>query len=142
MSKEKLMIMAEYYDIILSLLSPPFNISSIVKLLIIAFCVRNVDLDVFSICRKNDVVDYFLMKSIPKLNSKFMELEDELFVVKFLESSGVIVVSGDCIDYPGRSYYKSENLIINKSLKSKCNYILELNKLGSLELIEEVIRYV
>ena len=124
MNKEKLLREAEYADIVLTLLNSPYAITSITKLIFIAFCIK-----------------YESNISAYKNRSKdFIELI--LHFVDILKNTSKVSINGDYIELSSELTHLPENHFLQFCAKKLPNPIIEINKLDAKALIEEVIRYV
>lgn len=145
--EKKLIGIAEYMDIILNLLYPPYNINSIVKIIFISFLVKFENeriTDSFK-SRKNDIIETFMKNNAFKVNTDFNDFKNILECINILSESSIIEIKEDEI------FLLKKNKNINCQNDFLCKYkkyaneknpILELNKLSSQALIEEVLAYV
>ena len=75
MNKQKLLQEAEYADIILTLLNSPYAITSITKLIFIAFCVRyESNISAYK-NRSKDFIDVFFKNISLKLSAHYDDIE-------------------------------------------------------------------
>lgn len=142
MNKEKLLLEAEYADIILSLLSPPYSIASISKLVFIAFCVKHENNIVAYKNRTKDFIDVFFKNISLKLSAHYDEIESIFHFIDILKRTSTINVEGDYIELIRETHHSSENVFLRFCAKKIPNPIIEINKLDTKALLEEVIRYV
>ena len=139
MKKNDLVRKAEYIDIMLSLMSKPYNINSITKLIFFSFCVRHM-LSFKS--RSNNIVEEFFSNLSIKFQLNYYEIDDILWVIELLEKNKMVEVEGDNIQFVDSREYKSKNELLKQLANRNVNPILEVNKLDASAVIEEVIRYV
>ena len=128
MNKEKLLREAEYADIVLTLLNSPYAITSITKLIFIAFC--------------KDFVDVFFKNISLKLSAHYDDIELILHFVDILKNTSKVSINGDYIELSSELTHLPENHFLQFCAKKLPNPIIEINKLDAKALIEEVIRYV
>ena len=142
MNKEKLIREAEYADIILTLLSSPYAITSITKLIFIAFCVRHEsNISVYK-NRSKDFVDVFFKNISLKLSAHYDDIELILHFVDILKNTSKVSIGGDCIELNAEFTHSPENHFLQFCVNKVPNPIIEINKLDAKALLEEVIRYV
>lgn len=142
MDKSKVIIDAEYADIILTLLQEPYSISSITKLIFIAFCVKHEkNLSSYK-NRSKDFVDCFFKNISLKLSAHYSEIENILSVINLLKNTSIVSIDADTIMLINNIDNETENRFLNFCAKKIPNPILEINKLSAKALLEEVIRYV
>lgn len=142
MNKSKIVLDAEYADIIITLLQEPYSISSITKLIFIAFCVKHEDNLSSYKNRSKDFVDCFFKNISLKLSAHCGEIENILCVINMLKNTSIVTVENDGITLINNFGHKSENRFLNFCVDKIPNPILEINKLSAKALLEEVIRYV
>lgn len=142
MDKSKIILDAEYTDIILTLLQKPYYISSITKLVFIAFCVKHENNIQTYANRSKDFVDCFFKNISLKLPAHHEELICILSVVDMLKKTSTILVNNDSIDLQKSINHEPENIFLKFCSKKIPNPIVEVNKLNAKALLEEVIRYV
>lgn len=143
MKIESLITEAEYVDIILSLLESPYNISSLTKITFIAFCVKHEDNKLAYIKRTKDFVDTFIGNVSLKLTVRYEEIKMIFHVFKILENEKIIKIVNDSIEVIGQiPNHTYENEFLKFCNGKMPNPIIEVNKLDSKALLEEVIRYV
>ena len=135
----KLIRKAEYMDIILSLLSKPYNIRSITKITFFSFCVQH--MTKFN-SKKNNMVDKFFSSISLSFFLNYSELEDIFWVLDLLKKTRIIEVVDDNISFVEDFNFEINNKTLLALMKRKINPILELNKLDADAVIEEVVRYV
>ena len=142
MDKSKIILDAEYTDIILTLLQKPYYISSITKLVFIAFCVKHENNIQTYANRSKDFVDCFFKNISLKLSAHYEEINSILSVIDMLNKTSIILVSSDSIDLKRSINHDPENIFLKFCAKKVPNPIVEINKLNAKALLEEVIRYV
>lgn len=142
MNKNKLLNQAEYIDIILSLLKSPYNIKSISKLIFISFCVKHEDNIKAYTNRKKDFVDIFFEKISLKLTTHQEEIIDIITAIDILNKNSKVKITGDNIIVDSDINFITENLFLNRIKDKVPNPIIEINKLDTKALLEEVIRFV
>lgn len=85
MNKEKLLREAEYADIVLTLLNSPYAITSITKLIFIAFCIKyESNISAYK-NRSKDFVDVFFKNISLKLSAHYDDIELILHFVDILK---------------------------------------------------------
>lgn len=142
MNKEKLLREAEYADIILTLLNSPYVITSITKLIFIAFCVRyESNISAYK-NRSKDFIDVFFKNISLKLSAHYDDIELILHFVDILKNTSKVSISGDYIELISEFKHLPENHFLQFCAKKVPNPIVEINKLDAKALLEEVIRYV
>lgn len=142
MSKEMLIQEAEYADIILTLLNPPYAITSITKLLFIAFCVKHENNLPAYRNRSKDFIDVFFKNISLKLSAHYDDLDLILHFVDVLKNTSKVSIDGDNIELSVEFTHSPENHFLQFCSKKAPNPISEINKLDAKALLEEVIRYV
>lgn len=143
MKIETVITEAEYTDIILTLLESPYNISSLTKLTFIAFCVKHEDNKSAYRNRTKDFVDTFIGNVSLKLTARYEEIKMIFHVFKILENAKIIKIVNDSIEVIGQiPNHTYENEFLKFCNGKIPNPIIEVNKLDSKALLEEVIRYV
>lgn len=130
---------AEYIDIMLSLMSEPYNINSITKLIFFSFCVRHI---ISFKNRSNNIVEKFFKSLSIKFQLNYYEIEDILWVIELLDKTKIVEIEEDNIHLVDSREYKSKNKLFTQLASRKVNPLLEVNKLDASAVIEEVIRYV
>lgn len=142
MNKQKLLQEAEYADIILTLLNSPYAITSITKLIFIAFCVRyESNISAYK-NRSKDFIDVFFKNISLKLSAHYDDIELILHFVDILKNTSKVSISGDYIELISEFKHLPENHFLQFCAKKVPNPIVEINKLDAKALLEEVIRYV
>ena len=142
MNKEKLLREAEYADIILTLLNSPYVITSITKLIFIAFCVRyESNISAYK-NRSKDFIDVFFKNISLKLSAHYDDIELILHFVDILKNTSKVSISVDYIELISEFKHLPENHFLQFCAKKVPNPIVEINKLDAKALLEEVIRYV
>ena len=142
MNRDIIIIEAEYADILITLMQPPYCISSITKLIFIAFCVKNESNTMAYRHRTKDFVDVFFKNISLKLSAHYGDIQIMLHFIDMLKNTDNAVVSGDYIELKCEICHKPENSFLQFCDKKFPNPILEINKLDTKALVEEVIRYV
>ena len=142
MNKEKLLQEAEYADIILTLLGSPYAITSITKLIFIAFCVRHESNLSSYKNRSKDFIDVFFKNISLKLSAHYNDIGLILHFVDILKNTSKRSIVGDSIELGVELTHSPENHFLQFCAKKVPNPIVEINKLDAKALIEEVIRYV
>ena len=142
MNKEKLLQEAEYADIILALLGSPYAITSITKLIFIAFCVRHESNLSSYKNRSKDFIDVFFKNISLKLSAHYNDIGLILHFVDILKNTSKISIVGDSIELGVELTHSPENHFLQFCAKKVPNPIVEINKLDAKALLEEVIRYV
>lgn len=142
MNNQKLLKQAEYIDIILTLLQPPYELSSVSKLIFISFCVHHGDNIQSYAHRHKDFVDVFFENISLKLTTHQDDLVDIITAIDILNKNSKVIINSDYIQIKDGFHTHSENVFLNKLKDKVPNPIVEINKLDTKALIEEVIRYV
>lgn len=142
MDRNKIISDAEYADIIITLLQEPYSISSITKLVFISFCVKHENNLLSYKNRSKDFVDCFFKNISLKLSAHYNEIENILCVINMLKNTSTVTVEADNIALINNLNHNPENRFLNFCAKKIPNPILEINKLSTKALLEEVIRYV
>ena len=143
MNFESVLLEAEYTNIILTLLEPPYNISSVTKLTFIAFCVKHENNMLSYRNRTKDFVDTFISNVSLKLTSHYEDIKIIFKALKILQDSQIIDIEKDEIKVVATiPSHTNENDFLKFCSDKIPNPIVEINKLDSKALIEEVIRYV
>lgn len=142
MEKSKLLLEAEYADIIITLLQEPYSVSSISKLVFIAFCVEH-ESNISSYSnRSKDFVDCFFQNLSVKFSAHYEELSVIFHVIDILKNNSIALVRDDYIEQISSITHAPENRFLQFCERKLPNPIIEINKLSSKGLLEEVIRYV
>ncbi len=142
MDKSKILLDAEYADIVITLLREPYNISSISKLIFIAFSVKHENNKSSYVNRSKDFVDCFFRNISLKLSAHYTELCNILFSIDMLKTASFVHVDGDLIELTKDIEHETENDFLKFCEYKVPNPIIEVNKLNAKALVEEVIRYV
>lgn len=142
MNKEKLLREAEYADIILTLLNSPYAITSITKLIFMAFCVKHESNLPAYRNRSKDFIDVFFKNISLKLSAHYDDIELILHFVDVLKNTSKVSIDGDYIELSAEFTHSPENHFLQFCAKKVPNPIIEINKLDAKALLEEVIRYV
>ncbi len=142
MKVDDLLMQGEYADIIIQLLTEPYNYDSVVKIVFIAFCVRNESRSSYR-NRRTDFLDALL----GNLNIRFLSRPDEMKcifeVLSKLKRCGWISVSEGRIQVlKGFNETNSDNRFLVGYKGKDPNPIIEVNKLDEKAFIEEVLRHV
>ncbi len=133
---------AEYADIVLTLLSPPYRITSVTKIIFLAFCIYHESNFTYYRNRKKDFVSIFFKNITLKLSANFKDIEKILFVLDMLVKNQKIFIDHDEIIVITETQFNTENEFLKRCIKKVPNPILEINRLDPVAIIEEVIRYV
>ena len=133
---------AEYADIIITLLTPPYEISSITKLVFIAFCVKNETNQSKYKNRTKDFVDVFMSNISLKLTAHNQEIMQIISVIDKLNKTSKVSISDDEIALTHEFNFQTESDFLKFCKSKNPNPIIEVNKLDPKALIEEVLRYV
>lgn len=142
MNKENLILEAEYADIILTLLRPPYMITSIAKLTFISFCIKWEDNISSYKNRSKDFVDVFFRNISLKLLAHYEEIYAIFHFIDMLKTTGVAIVNGDEIEMIVELPHHTENKFLQFCEGKFPNPIIEVNRLDVKATLEEVIRYV
>ena len=133
---------AEYTDIVLSLLSEPYQILSVTKIIFISFCVyHESDFSSYN-NRQKDFVDVFFKNISFNLAINYEDIKKILHILCILEKTNKIKIIKDKILIIEDIKHDSENAFIKKCSNKIPNPIIEIDKLDAIAVIEEVIRYV
>lgn len=133
---------AEYADIIITLLKPPYEISSITKLIFIAFCVKNETNQPQYKNRTKDFVDVFMSNISLKLAAHNQEIMQIIRVIDKLNKTSKVSISQDEISLIHEFDFQTESNFLKFCKTKNPNPINEVNKLDPKALLEEVLRYV
>lgn len=133
---------AEYIDIILSLLDKPYHISSVTKMVFLSFCICHESNFSFYKNRTKDFVDVFFQNISLKLSLDYKDIERIMSVLDMLVKTDTINIKEDKIEIRKEIDHNSENAFMKMCASKIPNPILEIDKLDSVAVIEEVIRYV
>lgn len=137
-----LLLQGEYADIMVELLKDPYNVDSVVKIVFLAFCVRNETQSSYK-NRKTDFVDVLLNNLNIKIFSHPEELKAIFKVLNKLKKCGWIAIEdGRIIILRELSKSNLENRFLAGCKGKDINPILEANKLDDKAFIEEVLRHV
>lgn len=142
MNKEDLIIEAEYADIILTLLRPPYMISSITKLVFISFCIKWESSISSYKNRSRDFVDVFYKNISLKLLTHCEDICKIFHFIDILKNTGLITVNEDKIELIAEIQHYPVNKFLQFCDGKIPNPIIEVNKLDVKATLEEVIRYV
>lgn len=137
-----LLLQGEYAGIMVELLNEPYNVDSVVKIVFLAFCVRNETQTSYK-NRKTDFVDVLLNN----LNIKILSHPDELKTIfevlnKMKKCGWIAIEDGRIIILRELSKPNLENRFLTGCKGKDINPILEANKLDDKAFIEEVLRHV
>lgn len=133
---------AEYADIIITLMKSPYEISSITKLVFIAFCVKHESNQSVYRNRTKDFVDVFFRNISFKLSTHYQEIEQIIHTIDMLSKSSKVLIDGDYIELKHDFSFQTENTFLKFCRTKIPNPIIEINKLDAKALVEEVLRYV
>ena len=137
-----LLLQSEYADIIVELLKEPYSVDSVVKIMFLAFCVRN-EKQTFYRNRRTDFVDVLLDNLNIKLLSPPDELRNIFEVLNKMKKCGWITTQGGRIAILKEfDKSKSNNRFLTGCRGKDINPIIEVNKLDDMAFIEEVLRHV
>ena len=141
-SMNDLLLQGEYADIIVELLKDPYNVDSVVKIVFLAFCIRN-EAQVSFRNRKTDFVDLLLSNLNIKLLSHPNELRNIFEVLNKMRRCGWIKTENGKISILKElDKSKSENRFLTGCRGKDINPVVEVNKLDDRAFIEEVLRHV
>lgn len=140
--QNKVIVEAEYADIVIALLQFPYSINSVTKLVFMSFCVKNETSIKSYAHRTKDFVDTFTSNISIRLMSHPDELSVIFGVIKKLEDSDFVHIAGDVITLEKPLAVPTENRFIQFCEKRVPNPLIEVNKLDSKAFLEEVLRYV
>lgn len=137
-----LLLQGEYADIIVELLNEPYNVNSVIKMVFLAFCVRN-EAQVSYGKRKNNLIDVLLNN----LNIKFLSHPNELSSIfevlnKMKKCGWITTESGRISVLKEFDKAKTENRFLAGCRGKDINPVVEVNKLDDRAFIEEVLRHV
>ncbi|MDL2272974.1 hypothetical protein LJC34_00220 [Oscillospiraceae bacterium OttesenSCG-928-G22] len=133
---------AEYADIVITLLKPPYEISSITKLVFISFCVKNETNQSQYKNRTKDFVDVFFSNISLKLTAHNQEILQIIRVIDKLNKTSKVSINDDEIRLIHEFDFQTESNFLKFCKAKKPNPINEINKLDPKALVEEVLRYV
>ena len=137
-----LLLQSEYADIILELLKEPYNVDSVVKIVFLAFCIKNESQTSYG-KRKNNLIDVLLNNLNIKLLSHPDELRNIFEVLNKMKKCGWITTeSGRISALKEFDLSKSENRFLAGCRGKDINPVVEVNKLDDRAFIEEVLRHV
>lgn len=137
-----LLLQSEYADIIIELLDEPYYVNSVVKIVFLAFCIRNETQPSYR-NRKTDFVDVLLNNLNIKLLSHPDELKSIFEVLNKMKKSGWIATEHGAISVlKDFNKAKCENRFLSGCRGKDINPIIEVNKLDDKAFIEEVLRHV
>lgn len=142
MTIDDLVLESEYADILISLMQPPYNISSITKLVFIAFCSKYEKNLASYKNRSKDFVDIFFQNISLKLSAHYKDISCIMHVIDILKKTSKAKIDGDHIELKLDVQIQTENDFIKFCKVKIPNPIIEINKLDTKALVEEVIRYV
>lgn len=136
------MIQSEYADIIIEFLKEPYNVDSVVKIVFLAFCVRNESRPSYR-NRKTDFVDVLL----DNLNIKLLSHPNELMCIfevlnKLKKCGWISTVDGKIHILKEFNDSTCECKFLMACRGKDINPIIEINKLDDKAFIEEVLRHV
>lgn len=133
---------AEYIDILITLMKPPYKISSITKLVFIAFCIKNETRKTVYHNRTKDFVDVFFSNISIKLSAHYQEIGQIIHAIDMLNKTSKVSIHDDYIVLKSDFTFQTENSFLKSCSTKIPNPIEEINKLDAKALIEEVLRYV
>ncbi|MEN6459761.1 MAG: hypothetical protein ABFC94_00120 [Syntrophomonas sp.] len=133
---------AEYADIIITLMKSPYGISSITKLIFIAFCVKHENNLSAYYNRTKDFVDVFFRNISLKLYTHYQEIGEIIHAIDMLSKSSRVLINGDYIELKHDFTFQTENTFLKFCTTKVPNPIVEINKLDAKAVVEEVLRYV
>jgi len=137
-----LLLQGEYAEIIVELLKEPYNVNSVVKIVFLAFCIRNETQNSYR-NRKTDFVDVLLNNLNIKLFSHPDELRNIFEVLNKMKKCGWITTENGKISILKEfDRAKSENKFLVGCRGKDNNPVIEVNKLDDKAFIEEVLRHV
>ena len=144
MNQSNLITEAEYADIILTLINKPYCITSITKLIFIAFCIEHVQINSILTYRNRtkDFIDVFFNNISVQLLTYHDDIKIILHFINILHNTNKIGINCDEIIPTNIVQHNTENTFLNFCNNQKINPIIEISKLDAKGLIEEVIRYV
>ena len=133
---------SEYAEIIIALINEPYNINSIIKIIFMAFCIRNETKSSYR-NKKTDFVDELLNNINIKLFSHPDEFKCIFEVLNKLKKCGWIKVNdGNIVIVKNFRDFKCENKFLNNYIEKDINPLTEVNKLDDKAFLEEVLRHV
>lgn len=133
---------AEYADIIITLMKPPYEISSLTKLIFIAFCVKNENNQLKYRNRTKDFVDVFMSNVSLKLSAHNHEIMQIIKIIDMLNQTSKVSIAEDNIVLTHEFDFQTENAFLKFCKTKTPNPINEINKLDPKAMVEEVLRYV
>ena len=141
-SMNDLLLLGEYADIIVELLKEPFKVDSVVKIVFLAFCVKNETQTSYR-NRRTDFVDVLLNN----LNIKLLSHPNELRIIfevlnKMKKCGWITTANGRILILKKLGKSKSENRFLIGCRGKEINPVVEVNKLDDKAFIEEVLRHV
>lgn len=140
--KNRLVLEGEYLEIMLELLGNRYKINSLIKLVFMSFCVRNVKKRAY-MGRKKDFIDVFFASINIKLLSHPNEIEAILEVIHKLKTSGWIQIINDEVELlKDLKDFECANDFLISCRDRNFNPIIEVNKLDNKSFTEEVLRHV
>lgn len=132
----------EYLEIIAELLGEKYKVNSLIKLVFMAFCIRNEKRGSYG-ARKRDFVDALLDNINVKLIAHPEELVAIFEVIYKLKTSGWIMIEDDLVAVvKNLENVACGNKFLNGCKDKQINPIREVNKLDSRAFAEEVLRHV
>ena len=141
-SMNDFLLQSEYADIIITLLNKPYGVDSVVKIVFLAFCVRN-ELKSSYRQKKANLVDTLLDNLNIKLLSHPNELRSIFEVLNKLKKCGwICILDGRIKILKELNISKCENKFLITYSGKDVNPIVEVNKLDDKAFIEEVLRHV
>lgn len=138
----RLILEGEYLEIIVELLSCRYKVDSLIKLVFMAYCIKNAKARSYA-RRNKDFIDVFFSSLNLKLLSHPNELNAILEVIYKLKTSGWIRVIDDKIFVlKNLDDFECENAFLLNCRAKDINPIIEVNKLDGKSFAEEVLRHV
>lgn len=136
------LLQGEYADIIIELLREPYSVDSVLKIVFLAFCVRNESRSSYR-NRRTDFVDVLL----ENLSIKFLSHPDELKCIfevlnKLKRCGWISIKEGKIYLLKEFNKEKCDNIFLVGCQGKEPNPIIEVNKLDNTAFIEEVLRHV
>lgn len=142
MTKDELFLEAEYADIIITLLNFPYGISSVTKLILLAFCIKHEKNTSAYGKRTKDFVDVFFSNISLKLSTHYEDIGAIIHFIDMLRKTSIIEINDDSITLIKEFEHFPENVFLRTCVNRSPNPIIEINKLDRKAMLEEVIRYV
>ena len=132
---------AIYFDIIVGLLNPPFEYDSLIKIMFMAFIMKNcepkIDKNVISL----DLISKFIKNLRTEFFINYKDFENIFRIIKILENSNFIVLEGNKVIQKSEKFDYNVQSVLFKH-KAIQNTVNEIKKMSDKAFIEEVVRYV